>query len=290
MRCPVMILLSILLLYETAAVGQTPFSCSLRDKDSGQPIAFATIKVLGKPYGAHADSTGKFTVNMSPSDTLLISCAGYETIKLIGPPAAVVLLTKYIKELRPVTIGKKQVIKTETLGLRRKSNHGWGPAGYGEEFAQRIDLSLKENEYCRLKKVVIPCMRFVPTDPGVLHIYSMDPKTGKPEKELLSRVYILNETYYRKGRFVVDLSAEDLYIDEPSFFVSFSWLNNEKHGPWLRRRTVLKSTFDIPEPITYHRALIFAFYEWAVLVQRDGKVLNSLYTVEVEKYSFQPTH
>ena len=278
--------LLVLSLQGNAVLAQTLFSSQLLDKDSKQTIPFATIKVLSKPYAINADSTGKFSVIASATDTLLISCVGYQSLQMMAIPQNVILLTRSVQELRPVAVGKKRVIKTETLGLKRKTIASWVTNGYGEEFAQRIDLGLQKNEYCQLKKVIIPSRHFSAVNPAALHVYSVDPQSGLPGKELLSKMYILNKVYYRKDRFVVDLTEENLYIDDPSVFICFSWLNTyeQKLSP---NRTSLDVTWDLKVEQTYHRLLMFSDYTWRLASRRNGNPMNTLMKVEVDKYSFE---
>ncbi|MBS1664170.1 MAG: TonB-dependent receptor [Bacteroidetes bacterium] len=50
--------------------------------ETGQPVSKATITIQGKSGGAQTDADGRFTINASPGDILLVSYVGYNTAKI----------------------------------------------------------------------------------------------------------------------------------------------------------------------------------------------------------------
>src|SRR5688500_15842238 len=60
----------------------------VKDSHSDEPIPFASIQFLKSTVGQLSDSSGKFEFNLSqwPSDSLEITCVGYQPYKLFIPP------------------------------------------------------------------------------------------------------------------------------------------------------------------------------------------------------------
>src|SRR6187402_1530483 len=60
----------------------------VKDAHSDEPIPFASLQFLNTTVGKLSDSSGKFEFNLSqwPSDTLEITCVGYQFYKLYIPP------------------------------------------------------------------------------------------------------------------------------------------------------------------------------------------------------------
>lgn len=59
----------------------------VKDAHSDERIPFASIQFLNSPIGKLSDSAGAFSFNLSqwPSDTLMITCVGYQPFKLFIP-------------------------------------------------------------------------------------------------------------------------------------------------------------------------------------------------------------
>ncbi|MFT3827570.1 MAG: carboxypeptidase-like regulatory domain-containing protein [Chitinophagaceae bacterium] len=83
-------------------------SARILDKETNQPVGFATITAKSIAYGFAADSNGHFTMKVQPgADTLEISAIGYRTaIHHIDAtdPEPVIYLEAAQKELDPVVI------------------------------------------------------------------------------------------------------------------------------------------------------------------------------------------
>ena len=59
----------------------------VKDAHSEEPIPFASIQFLNTTVGKLSDSSGRFEFNLSqwPSDTLEVTCVGYQFYKLFIP-------------------------------------------------------------------------------------------------------------------------------------------------------------------------------------------------------------
>jgi hypothetical protein len=59
----------------------------IKDAHSDEPVVFASIKFINSSIGKLSDSSGTFVFNLAhwPSDTLEITCVGYQPHKLFIP-------------------------------------------------------------------------------------------------------------------------------------------------------------------------------------------------------------
>src|SRR4051812_31407395 len=72
-------LLAVLLLHCVLAYSQSRLISGLIKDDSGNPIPFATVRVKGKNTGTSADENGKFSINASTGDILLVSAVNFSS-------------------------------------------------------------------------------------------------------------------------------------------------------------------------------------------------------------------
>ena len=82
------IFLLFLLLPGISALSQRKILAGVvKDAHSDDPIAFASLQFLNTTVGKLSDSSGKFEFNLSqwPSDTLEVTCVGYQPYKLLMP-------------------------------------------------------------------------------------------------------------------------------------------------------------------------------------------------------------
>ncbi len=97
---------------------------TITDRDSKQPLAYATIGILNKPIGTIADSLGRFELFVDkqyPDDTLQVTLVGYyplkrtvhELMKTNGP--VTISLTKKVMQLNEVVVSN-QFLHTVIVG------------------------------------------------------------------------------------------------------------------------------------------------------------------------------
>jgi hypothetical protein len=278
-------------LFPTTLAGQSQSFLEgfLFDQESKQPIPFATIKVLHKPFGTFTNDKGKFDVEALPSDTLLITSVGFATKKVVVFSSDTFFLTPIFKELKQVIVSGKHLISTLTLGIEAKTSFQWGPSGFGEEFAQKINLNLNNNEYCKLKKVTLSVKRFSAEELVLLHIYSIDTLTGLPLNELLTKKYFITKDNFRKSKITVDVSLENIYVDESSIFVSFEWLGYGKNNITRpKSSTIINMTNDLNQCFTYSRTLAYSSYDWFLAPKINNKITNTMFQIEIDKLSYIP--
>lgn len=276
------LILLILLMAGLRGESQSIMKAFVYDQATKQPVPFATIKVLHQPFGTFTGEKGNFEVIAAPDDTLLISSIGYITKKVTGFPDSI-FLGHIIKELPPVILSQKHAESTQTVGINAKADFQWGPSGYGEEFAQKIELNLIDHEYCHIKKITLSAKQFSAETPVLLHIYAADTVTGLPLNELLSKQYFISKEHFRKDRITVDISSEKLYVSDSIIFVSVEWLGygrNERAVP--KSSTRLNMTNKVPQIFTYARSLQFTSFHWFPAPLVNGKITNTIFQIEMD--------
>ena len=73
-------------LFPAAAQPGTP-TIQVIDTQNGQPIPYASVGAVGRPLGTVADAKGSFVlarVGAVVTDTVVISCVGYQSRRLLG--------------------------------------------------------------------------------------------------------------------------------------------------------------------------------------------------------------
>ncbi len=260
---------------------QTFYKATLLDKSRKQPVPFATIKVLHQPFGTVTNDKGSFEVEALSSDTLLITSIGFEARKITAFSSDTIFLQTLVRELTPVVVTQKRVIADQTLGIKAKTDFRWGPSGNGEEFAQKINLLLEDSEFCMINKVTLSAKYFSSETPALLHIYSVHPITGKPDKELLSENYLITKQHFKKGKLVINLEPYDFYTNEKNVFISFQWLGYGKRNH-IKSVTSLNMTFQVPDPLTYTRTLTSSNYNWFP-ANLNNRVVNTIFTIDTKK-------
>lgn len=100
------------------------------DKESGQPISYSSIGLIGKNGGVYADYDGRFNFNISDydkSDSLRFSCVGYTSVayslsQLMNITDLKVFLDKKVTELKEVFVTPRKY-KTVELGNKISNKH-----------------------------------------------------------------------------------------------------------------------------------------------------------------------
>ena len=88
-RLELLLTLSLLSLVVTLDAQKKIISGLIRDFHSDEPIPFASVVFKGSTTGTLSDSAGRFAffLNRWPSDTLEITCVGYQPFRLYVDPA-----------------------------------------------------------------------------------------------------------------------------------------------------------------------------------------------------------
>jgi hypothetical protein len=199
------------------------------DRNSLLPVPFATIKVLHQGRGVVASETGEFQLQISPDDSVLISCVGYFSKVIIGKNIGTKILMEPKTNYLPNLILRNHIaIGAVTIGQTNdkiKPLEYWGPGGSNlkEEFAQKMNLPDSVCSY-QLTKVFIPAKKIRCPGSIFLHIYYEDPKSEFPGEEIFIKMISANNIKLEKQEIIIDLNRDSIYLSSSAyFFISVSW-------------------------------------------------------------------
>lgn len=270
------------------------FSQSTRkvlDSQTNAAIAFATVKVLNKPSGVIASEKGEFNLQIGAEDSVIVSCAEYNTKVLKGADIGyVIYLDKKIKNLKDVVVKERKWIRSIVLGngvnyldsnIKCQVNSAtafetancipWGP-GSKTEHAEKIELPSSELTY-KIKKIIIPLSRTKCWGSVLLHLYYEDSSSENPGEEFFLKQIAIEKHIVKKNKVFIDLSTESIHIPANKFFfIGISWPDEKQEC--IATLPLIKSD----KTNTFKRVLVNDNYNWyrSVLVKwkNDGPLLN----------------
>jgi hypothetical protein len=276
-------------------------SFTIRDKETGLPVAFATIKLLHTTKGAVSNDLGYFLINIDDTDTMFVSSIGYQAKKLLGAAIdSVIFLERHVNTLNTVIIRETIPVRTIVLGngaaflnenLKCKyPNSGrdsmncfpWAPSNLKEEWAERIELPDSSRNY-KINKIYVPTRKH-PGSYGALwvRVYATGEANGLPGEELYSSIVKVNARDIKKNKVVLNMDKENWQVNHmSSFFISVGWPPNVSYSKGF---TTI-SSFVLYRENSFHRHLNSTYYlwmPWSYMGVSKVKV-STLFAVELEE-------
>jgi len=226
------LILAILCLSSVVSFSQT-YSGQIVDIESGKPVPYANIGIIGKNFGTASDANGFFKIELNSNfdkDTLGISCIGYTNRKyqisnfkndVRNPDNVKVDLSPKIYQLTEVTI-KPVKRKIYTLGNYCDSNSSYGNAFYSKQLGTEIGVLIKLPH--KKDEANLQTFRFFVGEftfekfPVRLNIYNL--KNDKPYENILTEpIYIEIKS---DGEYIIDLKQYNIILYE-DFFISLEY-------------------------------------------------------------------
>lgn len=165
----------------------------VKDKSSNEFVPFSNVYMDGTSVGTITDSLGKFSLELPDSlvnSVLMVSNIGYESYSMLVEDAInttqIIYLNKKDLDL-PVfekSAKKTRKLKTKTTGSKKKRNEGYYYFGYGAQTALYFHNDKNYRGFISKVKFYISDHGF-PDTPFRVHVYSVDKRTGAPDKEIL---------------------------------------------------------------------------------------------------------
>ncbi len=197
------------------------------DQDTAEPLAYASIGIIGTNSGTITDESGRFSLKVGDyplSAIVRISMVGYhaktyDLSDLIGKDLTITLETA-VTSLREITIspGQKKLKRSGTKTSSEKIITGWGGYGKGGERGTRIRIRKEPAEIEELH-FHIASTTF---DSLLFRVHIRDIQKGRPGKELLQED-ILIPVAIRSGWVSVDMSPYRLVFDE-DIALTLEWI------------------------------------------------------------------
>ncbi|MCU0321644.1 MAG: carboxypeptidase-like regulatory domain-containing protein [Chitinophagaceae bacterium] len=248
----------------------------LADKNTKEPIQFATIKVLKKPYGAITTERGTFFLSISNTDSIYISSLGYcDTILLFSNTSDTILLTPKFNQLVNVTISSQKIGNKILLGngttFKNKKNlckqnkntsecYYWVSGG-GAEFAELIKLPNYDKNYI-INSVSLPLKKINCWESFIIKLYTVNDKELKPDSLFFQKVVTLTDiTKNKNGKIKISLKEDNIVLrNKNSIAISFSWIEPSENnfcgtGLFLRKGIT---------GVCFSRSIFSPEHNWAV--------------------------
>lgn len=270
------ILLSIFcVLISINTFGQDSIRMIVCDAQTRKGIPYATIKIINKPEGVYANEDGLFVVKVLKSDSLLVTCVGYKTERLILPKTDTIFLQPIVVALDEVKVSAKKR-KGKSFGYyNTKKGITFLGGKIQIEYVTKLVIPQEYVSY-RIKKVKINTRNRNEANPVRLHIYSQG-KDGLPDKELLTEDIIIND--WIKSNDEIDLSRLELVLSERVLLVGIEWIDgviDRKIGHFTS--VGFGITSQVREKLTYSRTFKDPKYRWQLVdwVDRPANLMVSL--------------
>ena len=200
-------------------------------------IEYVNIGILNKNTGTTSNSDGYFTLDISKinnEDTVLISCIGYETLKLkvsdfVKNENHEILMKQHIYSLKETTV-KPRRVKEKKLGVTsfsRKMQAGFSDNLLGYE----MGILMHNKKSAKINKINLDIGSCTyDTIFYRINVYEQR-NNGKPDFEnvLTSPIYITIPKDKIKNTIVVNISKRDIYVNG-NFMVTIEHVRNLKNG------------------------------------------------------------
>jgi hypothetical protein len=237
---------------------QTNYHGTITNKSTKQIIPFVSVGLMKENIGTNADESGSFQLvsnNIKKNDTLIISCIGFQTLKIPADNKSIETYTIELIELetvlKEVVVTGKKYVNISTLN--EFSNCGtnfFGTSGIVTQLAQHFTAPsnnsiLKEIKICRFS---IP---LIAPDKTIfrIRVYEMDTITKAPTTDLTDQII---EVKTRSKYIQLNLEKFNIYIPNKDFFVAIEWLKI----PYNEERTKSKmSNGKTIELLTYRPSI-----------------------------------
>lgn len=214
---------------KTILIKEYTIKGSFCNKDTGEPVSYATLQIKGKPKCVIADHEGYFELTLSEfelTDSLTASCLGYERRTfspdtLLEKPEVTIALQGKSINIEPVIVAaNKQSYKYKKMG-----NRGWFTTGsmyldtHGQQVALYIENKKHLNGYIRKVSYHLSDKGNVEA-PFRVRILEMDTLTHSPGKDLFQEILVVQPPQETNGWYDVDLSEYDITVPSNGFFVA----------------------------------------------------------------------
>jgi hypothetical protein len=133
----------------------------VKDAHSDEPVPFASLQFLNATVGKLSDSSGRFEFNLSqwPSDTIEVTCVGYQPYKLFIPPDRDSITIEIVMERGTFNEGVKVKVKiNKGLFLWRKivqnkaRNDKFRFQNFSYEVYNKLELDIKNLNFQKFSK------------------------------------------------------------------------------------------------------------------------------------------
>jgi len=225
-------LLFFVTMFSFSGLAQT-LSGEVYNRDTGEPVPYANIGIIGKNLGTASDENGRYSINLQgigDTDTLGISCIGFEFRKIsvgeirnqaLSGESVRTELSPRVYQLAEISI-KPLKIKQYTLGNFCDPGSAYGNAFYSKELGTEIGVVMripKGRNKAFLKNFRFYVGEFSFTSfPVRLNVYTLVDR--KPGENILHEPIFIDIN--SEGEYFINLEPYHLVLYD-DFFVSLEY-------------------------------------------------------------------
>ena len=240
--------------------GQKIYNGSVVNSKTKVPVPYATVGLIKKNTGTNANEDGKFSIaiDANTTDTLAISCIGYETLILPFdrlPTESLFEMQEKTSTLKEVVVQTKQYnnscILNKFTGI---SYNSYTSSGYITQMAQRFQAPIENS----LLSEVNIYKEAEGKSLFRIRVYAMDTVTKSPSIDLADTII---EVKSGKEHVRINMEQYKIYIPDRDFFIAVEWLK----VPYNFRQ--LKTKFEGKE-------IINEFYSPKIYVKKEIETLD----------------
>lgn len=259
-------LLSLIVFFPLLSFGQIKLEGRIIDAKTKQIIAFANIENYRIQKGAQSNQDGVFSLTLSngnSSDTLKISCIGYEDYFITGLKSDANVtyeLNPIVFQLKEVSVGRGKAREIE-IGVLNKSGHKW------EVMNQRLqNPGLQNAVYMQntgYESAYIEKLHFFMGDdmfdaPFRIHLYENE--NGVPGKSLFEQA-LTYSAVKKKSWNVFNVSEHSIRVPKEGFWVSVEWIANEAYKKSVDYMITMLDGKKQKSTYTYYGPEIMAYFD-----------------------------
>lgn len=237
-----------------------------------KPVEYASVSIERRAVYRDADSSGRFSLPVFESDTIIISCIGFNEKRITGEslkqnkvveliPKDNILPTVYTGKFKSIKVGINETKVSRSMSANLSER---------EEFATLIQVPSSVKVYT-INKVSFVIRnkdrKSIACNPVRMHIYSVAPN-GSPGEELLKEDVVITEMNITKNRLEIEFKDRDITLTSPSFFVAIQWLSINKQIDY--KQPQVSFTDKEEKSLTWLKGK-FNNYQWFLPKTEKGK-------------------
>ena len=194
------------------------------DSITKKHIEYVNIKYLDSKKGTFSDSLGAFDINKKASKKILISILGYKNK---------ILFTQKIKDT--ISLSQKTIVLDEiSININSKKDYGFHlekSKFIGSSIKRAIVAIYIKNEKANIESYISSLHFKIKKRNNSIsiirpHLYTVNPETKIPEKELLEHNILIKKQKKGKEILSIDISDKNIFFPKEGVFVALEWVGN----------------------------------------------------------------
>jgi hypothetical protein len=216
-------LLILVMLFPLSGFSQVKLSGRVYNAQTREILPYANVIIESRNTGTISDKDGLFELTVNPSDTVTVSYIGFQTTTLIAEESA----TNNDVYLEPVPYEISDVIVTNRKSKLKKLGHSSGGSNIiglaipffqydeikrGDRIGKEVGVIIKIKSDTSIKSFnVFITKNLYELAKFRLTFYSV--QDGIPGDVLINRDITFEITSQQKGRYTLDLTPYDIFLD-----------------------------------------------------------------------------